>query len=69
MTAKQVVRAIVKLGGWFVRQKGSHAVYAAEGGCMTVVPMHSGDMPIGTLACIERDLAPCLGANWLRGGR
>lgn len=36
------------------------------GRCVTVVPMHSGDLATGTLRAIERDLAPCVGERrWL----
>lgn len=65
MTAREVVKRIKSLGGTLTRQKGSHAKYATPGGCWTIVPMHSGDIPLGTLRAIERDLAPCLGADWL----
>jgi hypothetical protein len=30
-----------------------------------VVPVHSGDVALGTLRAIERDLTPCLGEGWL----
>jgi predicted RNA binding protein YcfA (HicA-like mRNA interferase family) len=65
MTARRVVREIRRCGGRFVRQEGSHAMYRL-GRCVTVVPMHSGDLATGTLRAIERDLAPCVGERrWL----
>jgi predicted RNA binding protein YcfA (HicA-like mRNA interferase family) len=30
-----------------------------------VIPLHTGDIPAGTLRSIERDLEACLGAKWL----
>jgi len=48
-----------------VRQKGSHQIWRCDE-CQTVVPVHTGDIPKGTLRSIERDLAPCLGPKWLQ---
>lgn len=56
---------IERLGGVQVRRKGSHAIYRTPGGCQTVVPMHAGDIPAGTLRAIERQLERCLGKGWL----
>lgn len=50
MTANEVVSKL-KLDGWQLdRQRGSHAVYRhlTKPG-IVVVPMHSGDIPKGTL--------------------
>ena len=55
MTVREVVVAL-KADGWLlVRTKGSHAQYrhAAKPGLVTV-PMHPGDLPIGTLKSIEK---------------
>ena len=55
MTARDVVAAL-KAGGWLlVRTKGSHAQYRhpTKAGLVTV-PMHLGDLPIGTLKSIEK---------------
>lgn len=43
--------ALLERNGFVLkRQKGSHRIYArAEDERRTVVPMHSGDLPIGTL--------------------
>lgn len=70
MRARDVNRRIERLGGVPVRQKGSHRRYrVARDGitAFTTVAQHTGDMPIGTLAQIERDLAPVLGEKWLTG--
>jgi len=48
-----------------VRQSGSHLVVRCDV-CQTVIPVHSGDLPSGTLRAIERDLEPCLGKRWLQ---
>jgi predicted RNA binding protein YcfA (HicA-like mRNA interferase family) len=63
-------KALLKLARpWCVevRQKGSH-VRLECGKCKTTVPVHAGeDLPPGTLAKIKRDLAPCIGTDWLKG--
>ena len=52
MTAREVVAAL-KADGW--RTKGSHAQYRhpTRAGLVTV-PMHPGDLPVGTLKSIEK---------------
>ena len=55
MTAREVVAAL-KADDWLlVRTKGSHAQYRhpTKPGLVTV-PMHPGDLPIGTLKSIEK---------------
>jgi predicted RNA binding protein YcfA (HicA-like mRNA interferase family) len=47
------------------RQRGNHR-QVRVGVCVTTVQMDRRDIPIGTLRKIERDLAQCLGARWLR---
>jgi predicted RNA binding protein YcfA (HicA-like mRNA interferase family) len=77
VNTKEVNRRIERLGGVCTRQVGSHRrysiVYELDEGrqatAHTTVPQHSGDMPIGTLKAIERDLTPALGTGWLRGER
>jgi predicted RNA binding protein YcfA (HicA-like mRNA interferase family) len=74
MKARDVNRRIERLGGAMTRQVGSHRRYAvsytdAEGKRQTVattVAQHAGDIPIGTLRAIERDLEPAFGKGWLR---
>jgi len=65
MRPAEVIRAIEKLGGEMVRQKGSH-VRMRVGDCYTTVPVHARDLPKGLLRGVERDLEPCLGEGWLR---
>jgi predicted RNA binding protein YcfA (HicA-like mRNA interferase family) len=40
--AKEFIRVIEKLGFYFDRQKGSHAIYKNIQGKRVVVPIHSG---------------------------
>jgi predicted RNA binding protein YcfA (HicA-like mRNA interferase family) len=64
MTGKEVLRRLRRLGCEVVRQKGSH-VRIRCGDCQTTVPVHAGeDLPAGTLAAIQRDLAACVGRSW-----
>lgn len=68
MTSREVIRILKRLGCVQLRQKGSHKFFASPcGKCRTSVPDHPGDMRIGTLRQIEKDMAPCLGSNWLSG--
>jgi predicted RNA binding protein YcfA (HicA-like mRNA interferase family) len=55
MTAREVVAAL-KADGWLlVRTKGSHAQYRhATKPALVTVPMHAGDLPLGTLKSIEK---------------
>lgn len=72
--AREVNRRIERLGGVLVRQVGSHRRYEltytdVAGVRLTVattVAQHAGDIPVGTLRAIERDLEPGLGKGWLR---
>lgn len=55
MTAKEVIRLLMK-DGWYEKvQKGSHKqfVHPRKSGKVTV-PVHSGDIPPGTLNSILR---------------
>lgn len=55
MTGREVVAAL-RADGWVLaRSKGSHAQYRhpTKPGLVTV-PMHAGDLPIGTLKSIEK---------------
>lgn len=47
-----------------IRQTGSHLIVRC-GNCTTTVAIHGRDIPKGTLAAIKRQLAPCLGKDWL----
>lgn len=67
--ASEVNRRIERLGGQFLRQRGSHRRFSASANgmtCFTTVPQHRGDIPTGTLAAIERDLEPVFGKGWLK---
>lgn len=69
MKAREVNREIESRGGEFVRQRGSHRMYVvALNGVVarTTVPQHPGDIPVGLLRAIERDLEPAFGKRWLR---
>jgi predicted RNA binding protein YcfA (HicA-like mRNA interferase family) len=71
---REVNRKILRAGGIEVRQTGSHRRFAVEytkpdgtaGKVFTTVPQHGGDIPIGTLASIEKALEPALGKGWLQ---
>jgi predicted RNA binding protein YcfA (HicA-like mRNA interferase family) len=66
MTAREVIRILKRLGCVEIRQTGSHKMFVSPcGKCRTPVSDHTGDIPRGTLHKIEKDLAPCLGPNWL----
>ena len=57
-----------------IRQVGSHRRYVMaftddtgmEAKAATSVPQPAGDIPIGTLRAIERDLAAAIRKGWLR---
>lgn len=53
--AKRLLAALLKLGFVVIRQRGGHAVLHHSDGRMTVVPMHTGDVPPGTLRAILDD--------------
>ena len=68
MTAGEVGKRILALGGSKLRQKGSHARFACACGTnKTTVPMHPGDLGRGLLGAIEKDLEQCFGRKWLLG--
>jgi len=72
--AREVNRRIERLGGTMTRQRGSHRQYEAttilaDGALVTArttVAQHAGDIPIGTLHAIEKDMEPVFGQGWLR---
>lgn len=71
MTAKQVVRRMRQVGSSLGKHvvespgKGAHRKYTVAGHCKTTVSHHAGDIPVGTLRKIEKDLAHCLCEGWL----
>ncbi|MPZ23140.1 MAG: addiction module toxin, HicA family [Dehalococcoidia bacterium] len=48
-----------------VSQRGSHLKIRC-GECLSIVPVHRGDLGTGLLRSIERDFEACLGKGWLR---
>lgn len=55
--AKEFIKIIEKLGFYFHRQKGSHAIYKNNEGLKVVVPLHSGkDIKQGTLMGMIKDI-------------
>ncbi|MBL7962458.1 MAG: type II toxin-antitoxin system HicA family toxin [Flavobacteriales bacterium] len=55
MTAAELIRVLEAHGFEYVRAKGSHRIFKnRSNGKMTVVPMHRGDLPKGTLIGILR---------------
>ena len=55
--AKEFIKAIEKLGFYFDRQKGSHAIYKHNDGRRVVIPIHSGkDLKQGTLMGMIEDI-------------
>ncbi len=55
--AKEFIKVIEKLGFYFDRQKGSHAIYKNIDGKRVIVPIHSGqDLKQGTLMGMIQDI-------------
>lgn len=65
MTTRELRRRLRQAGCVEVRQHGSHLIVRC-GACQGVVPVHSGDISVGTLRSIEKTMEPCLGKGWLR---
>ena len=55
MKPKELIKVLGKEGFVFVQQSGSHAIYRKHGFKIIVVPIHSKDIPTGTLNSILRD--------------
>jgi predicted RNA binding protein YcfA (HicA-like mRNA interferase family) len=51
-----------------VHQDGSHQKWRLRDGSSVIVPIHSDDIPTGTLRSIERQGESALGRLWLRKG-
>ena len=49
-----------------VHQDGSHQKWRLHDGSTVIVPVHSDDIPTGTLRSIERQGEAALGRMWLR---
>jgi predicted RNA binding protein YcfA (HicA-like mRNA interferase family) len=55
LTAREVQRALLRLGFELVRQKGSHQHYYRHRDRRAVtLPWHSGDLAVGTIRAIAR---------------
>ena len=55
MKPRELIKILEKEGFVFVRQSGSHAIYKKSGNKIVVVPIHSKDIPKGTLNGILKD--------------
>ena len=71
MTARSVIRRIraIDPAAKVVHQVGSHQKWRLSDGSSVLIPIHAGDIPIGTLRSIERQGEKALGAKWLLGPR
>lgn len=49
-----------------IHQSGSHQKWRLHDGSSVIVPIHSDDIPTGTLRGIERQGEAALGRMWLR---
>jgi len=57
VAARELIRALHRAGWLTNRQTGSHVhLSLPDGSCQTVVPNHTGDLKLGTLANILRDI-------------
>ena len=55
--AKEFIKVIEKLGFYFDRQKGNHAIYKNNDGRRVVIPIHSGkNLKQGTLMGMIEDI-------------
>jgi len=53
LTATELIRVLEAHGFAFIRAKGSHRIFKNPStGKMTVVPVHQGDLPEGTVNAI-----------------
>jgi len=55
--ARIIIRRLEKNGFVFIYQKGSHRYYSKKKDgrqFLTSVPMHTGDLPVGTIRAIIR---------------
>ena len=55
MKPKDLIKVLEKEGFVFARQSGSHAIYRKTGFKIIVVPIHSKDIPTGTLNALLKD--------------
>lgn len=55
MKPRELIVRLKRNGFVFIRQSGSHAIYKKPGHKIIVVPLHSKDIPKGTLHGILKD--------------
>lgn len=55
MKPRELIILLEDNGFVFVRQSGGHAIFKKPGNQIVVVPMHSKDIPKGTLVGILKD--------------
>ncbi len=55
MKPRVLMQLLEENGFVFVRQTGSHAIYKKAGNKIIIVPIHSKDIPKGTLMSILKD--------------
>ena len=55
-TAREVESVASSLGFRLQRSSGSHRVYSNGSGSIVVIPFHAGDVPLGTLRSIIKQL-------------
>jgi predicted RNA binding protein YcfA (HicA-like mRNA interferase family) len=55
MKPRELIKLLEDNGFVFVRQSGGHAIFKKSGNQIVVVPMHSKDIPKGTLMGILKD--------------
>lgn len=56
LTPKKLIKILHKNSFYFIRQNGSHALFKNfDKNLKVIVPMHSKDIPIGTLKAILKD--------------
>lgn len=55
MKPRELMQLLEENGFVFVRQTGSHAIYKKAGNKIIIVPIHSKDVPKGTLLSILKD--------------
>lgn len=65
MKARELRKLLKQHGCVEVRQTGSHLLIRC-GDCTTIVAIHAGDIPKGTLAAIKRQLGPCIGKDTIK---
>lgn len=67
MTPRAVVKRLRALdpAAYVAHQDGSHQKWRLFDGSSIIIPIHSRDIPIGTLQSIERQGAGALGRGWL----